>query len=62
MEAERKLTDKVANLWHMEVGSIKALKAAISAVRRGGHVSVLGVYGIPYDSFPLGQFSIKVFT
>ena len=59
MEAERKLTDKVANIWHMEVGSIKALKAAISSVRRGGHVSVLGVYGISYDSFPLGQIFDK---
>jgi S-(hydroxymethyl)glutathione dehydrogenase / alcohol dehydrogenase len=59
MEAERKLTDKVANIWHMEVGSIKALKAAISAVRRGGWVSVLGVYGVPYDKFPLGQIFDK---
>jgi S-(hydroxymethyl)glutathione dehydrogenase / alcohol dehydrogenase len=59
MEAKRKLTDKVANVWHMEVGSIKALKTAISAVRRGGHISVLGVYGIPYDSFPVGQIFDK---
>ena len=58
-EAKRKLTDKVANVWHMEVGSIKALKTAISAVRRGGHISVLGVYGIPYDSFPVGQIFDK---
>src|SRR5437762_11041455 len=49
VEAERKLKDKLANIWHVEVGSIKALKAAISAVRRGGWISVLGVYGGPYD-------------
>jgi S-(hydroxymethyl)glutathione dehydrogenase/alcohol dehydrogenase len=59
MEAERKLTDKLANIWNVEVGSIKALKAAISAVRRGGWLSVLGVYGIPYDKFPLGQIFDK---
>jgi S-(hydroxymethyl)glutathione dehydrogenase / alcohol dehydrogenase len=59
MEAERKLTDKLANIWHVEVGSIKALKAAISAVRRGGRLSVLGVYGVSYDKFPLGQIFDK---
>ena len=35
-------------------GSTKALENCISAVRRGGFVSVVGVYGIPYK-FPLGQ-------
>ena len=59
MEAERKLKDKLENIWHVEVGSIKALKAAISAVRRGGWISVLGVYGVPYDKFPLGQIFDK---
>ena len=59
MEAERKLKDKLANIWHVELGSIKALKAAISAVRRGGWISVLGVYGVPYDKFPLGQIFDK---
>jgi S-(hydroxymethyl)glutathione dehydrogenase/alcohol dehydrogenase len=59
MEADRNLKDKLANVWHAEVGSIKALKTAISAVRRGGYVSVLGVYGVPYDNFPLGQIFDK---
>ena len=59
MEAERKLKDKLANIWHVEVGSIKALRAAISVVRRGGWISVLGVYGVPYDKFPLGQIFDK---
>ena len=59
MEAERKLKDKLANIWHVEVGTIKALRSAISAVRRGGWISVLGVYGVPYDKFPLGQIFDK---
>ena len=59
MEADRNLTDKLANIWHGEVGSFKALKDCISAVRRGGVVSVVGVYGIPYDAFPLGQIFDK---
>lgn len=62
MEADRSLMDKVANVVHMEVGSIKVLKTAISAVRRGGTVTVVGVYGVPYDNFPLGQIFDKGIT
>jgi threonine dehydrogenase-like Zn-dependent dehydrogenase len=51
--------DKVSNLFHAQAGSIKALCGAISAVRRGGVVSVVGVYGMPYDNFPLGQIFDK---
>lgn len=59
MECDRGLFDKVKNVFHMEVGSIKALRTAISAVRRGGWVTVTGVYGVPYDNFPLGQIFDK---
>lgn len=31
----------------------------MSAVRRGGVVSVLGVYPVNYDNFPIGQFFDK---
>ena len=59
LEADRKLKDKLGNLWHMEMGSLNALKLCISAVRRGGVVSVVGVYGMPYDAFPVGQIFDK---
>jgi S-(hydroxymethyl)glutathione dehydrogenase/alcohol dehydrogenase len=59
MEADRTLGDKLSNIWHAEIGSIKVLKNCLSAVRRGGYVSILGVYGIPYDAFPLGQIFDK---
>ncbi|MGI9087035.1 MAG: zinc-dependent alcohol dehydrogenase [Chthoniobacterales bacterium] len=59
MEADRSLAHKLGNIWRGEVGSIKALKTAISAVCRGGWVTVLGVYGVPYDNFPLGQIFDK---
>ena len=54
MEAHRSLLDKAKNLVTGNVGSIDALEKCISAVRRGGTVSVLGVYGMPV-TFPLGQ-------
>jgi threonine dehydrogenase-like Zn-dependent dehydrogenase len=62
LEADRKLKDKLANLVHMQAGSIAALKLCISAVRRGGVVTVVGVYGMPYDNFPLGQIFDKGIT
>ena len=59
MEADRTMMDKVAGALRMEGGTIKALSVAISAVRRGGIVSVLGVYGTNYNNFPLGQIFDK---
>lgn len=62
MEAHRTLMDKAANIVHLQAGSISALKQAISAVRRGGSLSILGVYGMPYDNFPIGQIFDKGIT
>ena len=59
LECDRSLLDKAKNVLQGEVGSIKALRTAISAVRRGGWVTVTGVYGVPYDNFPLGQIFDK---
>ena len=59
LEANRNLTDKLANVVHRQAGSIAALELCISAVRRGGVVSVVGVYGMPYDAFPVGQIFDK---
>jgi threonine dehydrogenase-like Zn-dependent dehydrogenase len=58
-EPKRNIGEKVKAVINMESGSIKVLEACMSAVRRGGAVSVLGVYGTTYDNFPLGQFFDK---
>jgi len=55
-EPKRNIGEKAKAVINMEKGSIKVLEACMSAVRRGGIVSVLGVYGTTYDNFPLGQF------
>lgn len=62
LEADRTALDKISNVFHAQAGSIKALMTAISAVRRGGVVSVVGVYGMPYDNFPIGQIFDKGIT
>ncbi len=59
LEAHRSLLDKVSNVIHAQMGSIDALRTAISAVRRGGAISVVGVYGMPYDNFPIGKMFDK---
>lgn len=59
LEADRSLLDKLGNIIHMQMGSTAALRGCISAVRRGGHIGVVGVYGMPYDNFPLGQIFDK---
>lgn len=59
MEVDRNVLKKLANVLHMQRGSITALERCFSAVRRGGRVSVLGVYGTTYDNFPLGQLFDK---
>lgn len=58
-EPMRDLLDRVKAVVNFEKGSPKVLEACMSAVRRGGIVSVLGVYPAYYDNFPVGQFFDK---
>ncbi|WP_437936224.1 zinc-dependent alcohol dehydrogenase [Sorangium sp. So ce341] len=62
MEAHRTPLEKISSMVHGQIGSFVAFKLAVSAVRRGGVVSVVGVYGMPYDNFPLGQLFDKGVT
>jgi threonine dehydrogenase-like Zn-dependent dehydrogenase len=58
-EPDRSLLDRAKAVIHLEKGSPKVLETCMSAVRRGGTVSVLGVYPTTYDNFPIGQFFDK---
>ena len=58
-EPDRNLLDRAKSVVNFEKGSTKVLEACMSAVRRGGIVSVLGVYPTHYDNFPIGQFFDK---
>lgn len=61
-EPDRSVWDRVKSVVNMEKGSVRVLEACMSAVRRGGFVSVLGVYPVNYDNFPVGQFFDKGLT
>ncbi len=58
-EPDRSFMDRAKAVINLEKGSVKVLEACMSAVRRGGIVSVLGVYPYLYDNFPIGQFFDK---
>ncbi|MGK7390858.1 MAG: zinc-dependent alcohol dehydrogenase [Candidatus Cyclobacteriaceae bacterium M2_1C_046] len=62
MEADRNVLEKVLNTVRMQAGTTNVIENCFSAVRRGGIVSVVGVYGSYYDKFPLGQFFDKGLT
>jgi S-(hydroxymethyl)glutathione dehydrogenase / alcohol dehydrogenase len=59
MEADRTLLNKAAQLVHLEAGTLNAFKMCVRSVRRGGVISVVGVYGTTYDNFPFGQIFDK---
>ena len=61
-EPDRNLADRAKAIINIEKGSDKVLLACMSAVRRGGFVSVLGVYSSPFDNFPIHQFFDKGIT
>lgn len=62
LEVDQSLLEKISAVAHVQPGSIKVLKAAFKAVRRGGTVSVVGVYAGDYSDFPLGQWFDKGIT
>ncbi|WP_242926807.1 zinc-dependent alcohol dehydrogenase [Pontibacter vulgaris] len=59
MEADRTILEKAMNVVQMEKGSMKVLEKCFDSVRRAGTVTVVGVYGTPYNNFPLHQWFDK---
>ncbi|MEL1244609.1 zinc-dependent alcohol dehydrogenase [Flavobacterium sp. DGU11] len=59
MEADHSLWTKVKNAVQGEAGTMRVLERCFDAVRRGGTVTVVGVYGTPFDNFPLYQWFDK---
>jgi len=58
-EAERSFFDKMKAVINLEKGTMKVLESCFEAVRRGGTVTVVGVYGSPYDNFPVHRIFDK---
>jgi len=56
MDGRMTFMEKIETALKLQGGSKSAVEIAAKAVRRGGTVSVLGVYGARYNMFPLGDF------
>jgi len=58
MEADQSVLERARGAVRMEHGTMKVLDACIRAVRRGGHVSVIGSYGAE-SKLPIGEILEK---
>ncbi|MDF2539733.1 MAG: glutathione-dependent formaldehyde dehydrogenase [Herbinix sp.] len=54
--------EKIETLLKLQGGSKSAIEIATQAVRKGGTVVFVGVYGTRYNMFPLGDFFSKNIT
>lgn len=59
MEADKNLLDRARTVVNLQKGTLNAFNMCVSAVRRAGTVSVVGVYGTDYGNFPFGQIFDK---
>ncbi|MFB9864528.1 zinc-dependent alcohol dehydrogenase [Rufibacter immobilis] len=62
MEADRNFLEKAKAVINLEKGTPKVLETCLRAVRRAGVVSVVGVYGSPFDNFPVHRWFDKGVT
>lgn len=46
----------------LQGGTLGPINIASQAVRKGGTVSIVGVYGQRYNAFPLGDFFARNIT
>jgi len=62
MEASGSLRDSVLQATKVQPDKLAALHSAMGSVRRGGTLSIAGVYGGPFPMFPLGDLFDKQIT
>lgn len=62
MEANRTFLEKAKAVFNAEKGTDKTIDLCTQAVRRGGIVSVVGVFASPYDNFPIHRIFDKGLT
>jgi len=61
METDRNIGQKILDMLKLQAGGTQVIDKCASAVRRGGVISVVGVYGSKYR-FPWGQIFEKGIT
>ncbi|HHY26795.1 MAG TPA: glutathione-dependent formaldehyde dehydrogenase [Desulfitobacterium dehalogenans] len=62
MDGKASTIEKIETLLKLQGGSKSAIEIATQAVRKGGTVALVGVYGSKYNLFPLGDFFSRNIT
>lgn len=62
MDGKMSALEAAETLLKLQGGSKSAIEIATQAVRKGGTVSMVGVYGARYNMFPLGDFFARNIT
>ena len=62
MDGKMTTIEMVQTALKLQGGSKSAIEIATQAVRKGGTVSLVGVYGARYNNFPLGDFFSRNIT
>ena len=62
IDGKMSLVEKVETALKLQGGSKSAIEIASQAVRKCGHVALVGVYGTKYNNFPLGNFFTRNIT
>ncbi|MGE5677271.1 MAG: zinc-dependent alcohol dehydrogenase [Pseudomonadota bacterium] len=62
MDGKMTVVEMVESALKLQGGSKSAIEIATQAVRKGGTVSMVGVYGARYNAFPLGDFFARNIT
>lgn len=62
MDGKMTTFEMIETMLKLQGGSKSAIEIATQAVRKGGTVSMVGVYGARYNMFPLGDFFARNIT
>lgn len=62
MDGKKTMVEMVETALKLQGGAMGAIQLASQCVRKGGIVSILGVYGTRYNMFPLGDFFARNIT
>jgi S-(hydroxymethyl)glutathione dehydrogenase/alcohol dehydrogenase len=62
MDGKMTVIEMVESALKLQGGSKSAIEISTQAVRKGGTVSMVGVYGMRYNAFPLGDFFARNIT
>jgi S-(hydroxymethyl)glutathione dehydrogenase/alcohol dehydrogenase len=62
MDGKMSTIEKIESVLKLQGGSKSAIEIASQAVRKGGTVGLVGVYGAKYNLFPLGDFFARNVT